>query len=245
MAGGFALTAPVMTLAGAATSTGEKTDGRGDRVLFIGNSLTSTNDLPLLVEAMAAARGLRLRCEAVTHPNFSLEDHWSREGRELIRRGGFKHVVLQQGPSSLLSSRENLREWTKRFGDLIRAAGATPALYMVWPDRSRLAFFAEVRESYRLAAEDVQGILLPAGEVWQAAWRLDPGLDLYGADHFHPSRLGTYAAAATIFSALTGLSPVGLPPRLTLRNGVEYKVEEARAAIVLAAVSTVGSSSKR
>ena len=36
------------------------------RVLFIGNSLTYWNDLPLLVEAMAAAKGLSLTSEVVT-----------------------------------------------------------------------------------------------------------------------------------------------------------------------------------
>lgn len=227
------------TLAGADTWSGDPADGQTERVLFIGNSLTSAHDLPLLVEAMAEAKGLKLRAEAVTHPNFSLEDHWARDAPSVIRRGGFKYVVLQQGPSSLLSSRDNLRTWTRRFGSLIRSAGATPALYMVWPDRSRIAFFPEVRESYRLAARDVEGLLLPAGEVWQAAWRLDPELDLYGGDHFHPSRLGTYAAAATILSALTGLAPEGLPGHLKLRNGVRYEVDAAKATSILAAVAEI------
>jgi hypothetical protein len=209
------------------------------RILFIGNSLTSGNDLPLLVEAMAGAKGIGFSCEAVTYPGVSLEDHWSRETQAVIRKGGFKYVVLQQGPSSLLSSREDLRLWAKRFSEVIRGAGATPALYMVWPDRSRLAFFPQVRDSYRLASEDVGGVLLPAGEAWQAAWRDDPKLDLYGPDNFHPSRLGTYAAAATIFSGLTGLSPESLPPRLRLRNGADYKVDAKKALIVLAAAAEV------
>jgi len=210
-----------------------------DRVLFVGNSLTAGNELPLLVEAMARAKGLSLSCEAVTHPDLSLEDHWARDTQSAIRGGGFKYVVLQQGPSSLPASRENLREWTKRFGAEIRQAGATPALFMVWPDRSRLAFFPEVRESYRLAAEDVEGVLLPAGEAWNAAWRRDPKLSLYGGDNFHPSRLGTYAAAATILSGLTGVSPKGLPARFTLRNGYDYRVDERDARIVLEAVAEV------
>lgn len=210
-----------------------------DRALFVGNSLTAGNDLPLLVEAMARAKGLPLSCEAVTHPDLSLEDHWERDTQAVIRRGGFKYVVLQQGPSSLPASRENLREWAKRFGEEIRRAGAIPALFMVWPDRSRLAFFPEVRESYRLAAEDVDGVLLPAGEAWNAAWRRDPKLKLYGGDNFHPSRLGTYAAAATILSGLTGVSPRGLPAGLTLRNGYDYRVDDREARIVLEAVAEV------
>ncbi len=209
------------------------------RVLFIGNSLTYWNDLPLLVEAMAAAKGLSLSSEVVTRADASLEDHWGDAIRGIIREGGFKWVVLQQGPSSLPESRANLREWTKRFAEEIRTAGATPALYMVWPDRSRRGFFPQVIESYRLANEDAKGLLLPAGEAWLAAWQLDSGLGLYSPDNLHPSRLGTYAAAATILSGLTSVSPIGLPHRLKLRNGDDYKVDERKAAVVLRAVAAV------
>lgn len=209
------------------------------RVLFIGNSLTYWNELPWLVEAMAAAKGLLLSSEVVTRADASLEDHWNPSIRERIRGGGFKYVVLQQGPSSLPESRRNLREWTQRFAEEIRAAGAIPALYMVWPDRSRRAFFPQVIESYRLANADVKGVLLPAGEAWLASWELEPGLDLYGPDNFHPSRLGTYAAAATILSGLTGASPIGLPHRLKLRSGDDYRVDEKKAAVVLKAVASV------
>ena len=209
------------------------------RVLFIGNSLTYWNDLPLLVEAMAAAKGLSLSSEMVTRADASLEDHWGDRVRGIIRTGGFRWVVLQQGPSSLPESRANLREWTKRFAEEIRAAGATPALYMVWPDRSRRGFFPQVIESYRLANEDAKGVLLGAGQVWLAAWQLDSGLSLYSPDNLHPSRLGTYAAAATILSGLTGVSPIGLPHRLKLRNGDDYKVDEKKAELVLRAVAAV------
>lgn len=210
-----------------------------DRILFVGNSLTAWNDLPLVVEAMAKEKGVSLSCEAATRPDFSLEDHWKSDALSMIRRGGFKYVVLQQGPSSLPASRENLREWAKRFGDEVRRAGATPALFMVWPDRSRLAVFPEVRESYRLAAEEAGGVLLPAGDAWLAAWQRDEKLGLYGPDNFHPSRLGTYAAAAAIVSGLTGASPAGLPARLRLRNGDDYRIDEREARIVLEAAAEV------
>lgn len=210
-------------------------DAAEARVLFIGNSLTSWNDLPLIVEAMAKSRNIALSTESVTYPDVSLEDHWNRGAVKTIRRGGWKYVVLQQGPSSLLESRNNLREWAKRFATEIRGAGAVPAFYMVWPDRSRRSFFPQVREAYRLASEDNGGLFLPAGEGWLTAWQREPGLDLYGPDNFHPSPLGSYAAAAVIFAGLTGQSPEGLPARLKLRSGSDFKVDERKAAVVLEA----------
>ena len=109
--------------------------------------------------------------------------------QDRIAAGGWRWVVLQQGPSALPESRVNLREWTRRFDAVIRQAGGVTALYMVWPESSRRNAFPDVSASYRLAAQDVDGILLPAGDAWLAAWRLDPSLPLYGSDGFHPSAL--------------------------------------------------------
>ena len=87
-------------------------------------------------------------------------------------------------------------------------------------------------DSYRLAAEDVGGILLPAGDAWVAAWRREPALRLYGPDGFHPTLLGSYLAALAIYGGLTQSSPVGLPARLQLRGGrtVEVPAADARVA---------------
>jgi hypothetical protein len=94
-----------------------------------------------------------------------------------------------------------------------------------------------VRAAYRLAAEDVEGILLPAGDAWLAAWRSEPGLGLYGSDGFHPTVLGSYLAALAIYGGLTGTSPVGLPSRLQLRNGRRVEVTAREAAVAQAAAA--------
>jgi hypothetical protein len=165
----------------------------------------------------------------------SLEDHWGLKTQDRIAAGGWRYVVLQQGPSALTESRVNLREWTARFDAVIRRTGGITALYMVWPESYRRAAFASVSESYRLAAQDVGGILLPAGDAWTAAWRHKPGLVLYGSDGFHPTFAGSYLAALTIYAGLTGGSPVGLPSRLRLRNGANVEVDAQDARVLQAA----------
>ena len=191
------------------------------RVLFIGNSLTYENNLPAMVEALAAQAGLQgaLICRGVARPNFGLEEHWS-DGEALrgLQSGRWTHVVLQQGPTSLPDSRAVLRSYTKKFAFEIKARGAKTVLYGVWPPRARLAFQDAVTESYRLAAEDVGGAVVPVGEGWRAAWRRDPSLPLYGPDDFHPSPLGSYLAALMFFEHLTGRTPVGLPSPSTSKD---------------------------
>jgi len=177
-------------------------------LLFIGNSLTATNNLPALLEAMGRASGIAIQCTVVAKPNFSLEDHWTDgEARKAVARGGWSHVILQQGPSALPASRVLLNEYAGRFDREIRRVKARTSFYMVWPSAARSGDFDGVRDSYAGAASLTGGVLIPAGEAWRAAWRREPGLALYGPDGFHPSRLGSYLAALTIFHTLTGRFP--------------------------------------
>jgi hypothetical protein len=209
----------------------------GERVLFVGNSLTEGNELPLLVEALARAGGRPLAVDWVTRGGLSLEDHWALGTQNRIAGGGYRFVVLQQGPSALAESRVNLREWTRRFDEVIRKAGARSALYMVWPESYRPQAFAEVSASYRLAAEDVGGILLPAGDAWRAAWLAEKELRLYGPDGFHPTLLGSYLSALVIYGGLTGAPTAGLPAQLRLRSGRTVEVSAREAALAQAAAN--------
>jgi hypothetical protein len=184
------------------------------RVLFIGNSLTEANDLPHMVATIAAAGSRSIAVEAVDFGGASLEDHWNRgEALAAIQRGGWDVVVLQQGPSALPESRVLLVDYTHRFADRIRAVGARPALYMVWPPLDRAGDWDAVTESYAAAARAVDGILLPAGEALREALRLKPTLDLLQTDRFHPTTTGTYLAALVICARLTDDSVTGLAQR--------------------------------
>jgi hypothetical protein len=184
------------------------------RVLFIGNSLTYTNNMPAMIEALAAQAGLkgRVTCRAVARPNFGLEEHWnSGEALRAIEQGRWTLVVLQQGPTSLPASQAVLREYAKMFAFEIKKSGSRVALFSVWPPRGRAGFFDAVPASYVRAAQDVGGRVVPVGEGWRAAWRRDASLPLHAADGFHPSPMGTYLGALMFFQQITGRSPVGLP----------------------------------
>lgn len=205
----------------------------GLHVLFIGNSLTYANDLPGILQAMAhESGGVEISVTSVTYGGAGLQDHWlGGEAVRVIRRGGWDVVVLQQGPSAT-EGRPSLLEYSKRFAAEIRKVGARPALYMVWPAESRSFDFDGVSESYRMAAEQVDGLLFPAGEAWRAAWRRDSSIELYAEDRFHPSASGSYLAALVMFQQLTGASPVGLPAHLTLRSGQSLDVPDAWAPLL-------------
>jgi hypothetical protein len=224
---------------GADAPTGTLLSGRQGRpILFVGNSLTYVNDLPLIVESLAdSVPGLtpaqRLSPAMTAFPDFALSDHWS-DGTAVraIDQGKWSVVILQQGSSALDESRVLLRDWTKKFDVKIRAAGGRTALYAVWPLASRQFDFDRVNESYTLAAADVSGMLFPVGEAWRAAWRRDANLALYAEDGLHPSVRGSYVAGLVITSMLLDRSPVGMPARLSLRGGAVITIPPADAAVL-------------
>lgn len=210
--------------------------GENARILFIGNSLTYFNHLPLMLQAIAAQAGKVLVADAITLGGASLEEHYLQQtAHAALANGGYQWVIMQQGPSSLPESQNHLRTWASRFDPLIRAGGARPALYMVWPDATRIAYFNDVYQSYSNAALAINGMFIPAGETWRGAWRANPGLPLYGDDQFHPSALGSYAAGLSIFAELYQQSPENLPTRLRLSNGVEFEFDPSQARGVQAA----------
>jgi hypothetical protein len=194
--------------------------GEGLRVLFIGNSLTYTNDVPGMLGWMLEEAGLEVgRITTVAFPNYGLEDHWSGSAaRDLIAEGGWDAVVMQQGPSAT-EGRPSLLDYSQRFSAEIKQAGGSPALYMVWPALARFFDFDGVSNSYATAAELTDGLLYPAGEAWRAAWRRDPDLALYGPDGFHPSAMGSYLAALVMFEQLADLDPSTLPAVIPTQSG--------------------------
>ena len=203
----------LLTLAGCSGENAAPTPNPGYRILFIGNSLTYLNDLPGTVSQLAASVSERVEVLSVARPNFALIDHVDGKSNavEVIQTGNWDYVVLQQGPSSLPLSRDTLVLATRLLDPYIKAAGGRSALLMVWPESARFDFFDEVRVSYQLAAQEVAGLFLPAGEAWLRAWAVDPQLQLYGPDGYHPSELGTYLAALVVFEGVTGHDARTLP----------------------------------
>jgi hypothetical protein len=226
----------VISLAGClspATVSSPQLIGEGRRILFIGNSLTYTNDLPGVLQALAdSAGGDRLAVESVVAPDYDLELHWTDGiAQKEIAKGGWELVVLQQGPSSREENREHLRTWTKRFATEIARVSARPALFSVWPMQVNQTDFPRAIESYTLAAADVNGLLLPAAAAWLAAWTRDAMLALY-SDGLHPNPTGTYLSALVMYAQIFQHSPVGLPRGVRTRSGATLVIDASTALLL-------------
>jgi len=186
-------------------------------VLFIGNSLTSANDLPGTVSQLAASVDDSIIVESVTRPNFAVIDHVNgmSDAVAVVRQGGWDYVVLQQGPTSQPIGRDTLILATKLLDPDVRAGGGRIAELMAWPAAPNRSFFDAVLESCLAGARAVEGgTCFPAGEAWRRAWAADPTLPLYSSDGYHPAPLGTYLAALVVYEEITGHDARQLPQQV-------------------------------
>lgn len=172
-------------------------------ILFVGNSLTYTNNLPELVKQNALSKGINVGTRMIAEPNTAIIDHWNNGQVQIeIASKQFDFVVIQQGPSSQAFGREVLIEYGKKYAALCNASDAKLAYYMVWPAFSWYHTFDDVIQNHRDAAAINKAILCPVGAEWKAHFDATNNFDYYGPDNFHPSLLGSQVAAKIIVKTL-------------------------------------------
>jgi len=186
------------------------------RVLFVGNSHTYANDLPKMLQRLARLAGdTALRTASVAYPNYALEDHYYvQEAPLALEQSSWEFVVMQQGTSAADESQVHLAYWAKQFDPLVRAAGAEPVLYQIWPHASQRYLADAALKSYHNATVEVLGIFAPAGDAFTAALEESVFAGVYAADGLHASPRGTYLAALVLLSRLTDVAPLSLPPTI-------------------------------
>jgi hypothetical protein len=198
------------------------------QVLFIGNSYTYNNNLPALVEGLAASATppLRIRTRAVTQPGVRLQQHWDRgDALAALRQGHWDYVVLQEQSTLgllLIEGRHEVNDpelafhpYARRFAEEARKVGAQPLFLLTWARRDTPESQARLTQAYMSVARELGAPIIPAGLAWARARQENPAAVLYHQDGSHPSPAGSYLTASTLYTTLTGRSPLGLASTLT------------------------------
>lgn len=103
------------------------------KVLFIGNSYTSVNDLPGLVEALAKAGGREIESDQSLPGGFTFEHHVKgKEAIEKIRARKWDVVVLQEQSLTPVLNRESMFKYARILHDEISKQGAKTVFYLTW-----------------------------------------------------------------------------------------------------------------
>ncbi|MGW6201317.1 hypothetical protein ACWF0M_34580 [Kribbella sp. NPDC055110] len=180
------------------------------RILFVGNSFTSRNNLPGLIKGLAGARGIEIEHKLISAGGASLRQHLNA-GKALdeIASGGFDTVVLQEQSTLPIKSPDRFRESARDFDEAITAAGASTALYLTWARRNAPETQQALTKAYGGAAVELGATLVPVGMVWERFLSQYDDPALHDADNSHPALAGSYLAACVFLIALLNEDPVG------------------------------------
>lgn len=127
-------------------------------------------------------------------------------------------VVILQGESSDALSEEKRADFRRtviEFNEVIRKRGGTTALYMtqayVKPNkRASPEMMRKTEDMYVSVGNEIGALVIPAGLAFEEAYRRRPDIKLHqDYDGSHPTELGVYLAASTVYASLYGKSPVG------------------------------------
>jgi hypothetical protein len=199
-------------------------------VLFVGNSYTYTNDLPLMFTNLAGSGGRPVVTAMSAPGGYTLEQHTANPTTlDLIAQGGWDYVVLQeqsQYPTIPYYRLNSTYPSARGLDSMIVAHGERTAFFMTWGRKHGgqqiingycsypFANFCQMQDTLAFAymeiSRELNAILCPVGLCWEQAVTLNPQVNLWQADGSHPTLEGSYLAACSFYATLFQASPIGL-----------------------------------
>jgi len=182
------------------------------RILFVGNSYTTRNNLPRLIVGLAAeAEHSRLvEVETISAGGASLRRHWNAGvAQEALAKGQWDYVVLQEQSTLPVKNRARYHDNVRLFAAEIARHGLRVALYLTWSRQQAPQAQPLITSAVEDIAVEVGATVVAVGPAWHIAMREDPSLLLYTDDGSHPTAVGSYLAACVFLVALFGERPIG------------------------------------
>ena len=228
------------------------------KVLWIGNSYTAVNNLPLLTYNLALSAGDTLIYDSNTPGGMTFNGHSTNAATlQKIALGDWDNVILQaqsQEPSfSPGQVASQTTPFARKLDSLVHVASpcAETVFYMTWGrkfgDASNCANYPPVctfsgmtdrlRSSYKLMADENEALLAPVGMAWKKAWETDATIDLWSSDNSHPSVAGSYLAACVFYTTLFKKTPVGLTYNAGLSGANALFLQEVAASVFFDSLS--------
>lgn len=193
------------------------------RVLMVGNSYSMFNDLPRMLEEVAASvpTGPELHVDIAFKGGVGLRVHWQRGvALRMLHAGHYTDVVLQGHSRAAFDRPTEMLDYAARFAREAQKVGAKPILFETWARAPASPLYKRGKDAknpldmqkridalYGRAARRIGARIAPVGDAWLAALEQWPHLHLHLKDDSHPSRRGSYLTACVLYGVLTGHSP--------------------------------------
>ena len=187
-------------------------DTTPSRILFIGNSYTSRNQLPRLIADLAAAaeHSRRVESELIFAGGASLKRHWNAGiAQQSLARQSWNYVVLQEQSTLPLKNPARYHENVRLFAPEIERHGAKPVLYLTWARQQAPDAQDSITRAVEEIAAEIGAMVIPVGPAWRAVIASHHDIALYTDDGSHPTAAGSYLAACVFLARLFGQAPRG------------------------------------
>lgn len=194
-------------------------------VLFIGNSYTYYNNMSTtFFRGMVTKHGYKVYVDTILSGGYTLEafanpaDEFGAKVAKALdpaNVGKYDYVVLQE--QSMRPALDNRRDQffgaVRKLCAKIRAIGAEPVLYSTWGrkegsedlgDMTNESMTWRLAAAYDAIAKELDIKVAHVGLAFFDVVQNNKDIELYDPDMTHPSPLGSYLAAATIFSTIFG-----------------------------------------
>lgn len=201
------------------------------KALFLGNSYTSYNNLPLMVSKMAMSVGDEFIYSSNTPGGYTMMAHSTDSASlNLINANDWDYVVLQAQSRETSLEQEQMERELFPFVELlcneVRESCDSSQLifYMTWgredgdiPNCNARPWVCTyegmddlIQKVYFELARRNKAEISPVGAVWRSLRVNHPSIKLYTKDGSHPSLAGSYAAACTFYTMIYKKDPTAI-----------------------------------
>lgn len=181
------------------------------RILFIGNSFTTRNDLPGLLSTIAkAGKGITIESKVVSAGGASLRRHWNAGAAHAITDGKWDYVVFQEQSTLPIKNGKRFHENVREFVPAMKVGGGVMVLFMTWARKQVPESQKLLTDSYNEIGDELAATVVPVGTAWRKLLEKHDEPALHAEDGSHPSVAGSYLAACTFYAALFDSDPTKL-----------------------------------
>ncbi len=182
--------------------------GKIVRMLFIGNSFTTRNDLPTLLSVIAkAGKGITIESKVISAGGASLRRHWNAGAASTITSAKWDYVVFQEQSTLPVKNSNRFHENVREFVPAMKESGAKMVLFMTWARKNEPENQSLLTDSYNKIGKEIGASVVPVGTAWQKLVAKHDKPVLHAADGSHPTIAGSYLAACTFYTTLFGGDP--------------------------------------
>ena len=181
------------------------------RILMLGNSFTSTNDLPQILAERTGSEAIQhTRGGARLSEQLNPKTRLGARTQAALANERWDFVVLQEMSHGPITAPKSFFSSVERLCGQIRRNGSVPILFATWAYKKggeKLtakgwdydAMAHRLSAAYHQAARENDALIADVGRQF---WERADTQSLYAADGVHPSPLGSRIAAETLAAVI-------------------------------------------